>query len=92
LRTRLPGLLRGAAAALGFDLARSFRIGDALEDIRAACAAGGQPYLVLTGRGQAHRAQAEHALPGRFRVVRDLGEAVEAILRLTSPPLMPPAR
>jgi D-glycero-D-manno-heptose 1,7-bisphosphate phosphatase len=91
-RKPLPGLLHRAAAELGLDLAQSFLIGDALEDIQAACAAGCQPYLVLTGRGQAHRAQAEHALPGRFRVVRDLGEAVEAILRLTSPPLMPPAR
>ncbi len=79
-RKPLPGLLHRAAADLGLDLTQSYLIGDALEDIQAALAAGCLPYLVLTGRGQAHRAQAERALPGRFKVVRDLGEAVEAIL------------
>lgn len=96
-RKPLPGLLHRAAAELGLDLSQSYLIGDALEDIQAACAAGCRPYLVLTGRGQAHRAQAERALPGRFRVVRDLGEAVEAILKrhtrnITFQPPTPPAQ
>lgn len=75
-----PGLLRQAAAELGLDLARSFLIGDSWEDIQAALAAGCRPYLVLTGRGQAQRAQAEHEAAGRFEVVHDLVQAVDAIL------------
>jgi len=75
-----PGLLQQAAVELGLDLTRSFVIGDAWEDIQAALAAGCQPYLVLTGRGQAQRGRAEREAAGRFEVVRDLAQAVEAIL------------
>lgn len=82
-RKPLPGLLQRAASELGLDLSRSFLIGDALEDVQAALAAGCRPYLVLTGRGHSHRAVAEResaASGGRLEVVRDLGEAVGAIL------------
>ncbi len=52
-----PHLLQTAAQQYGIDLADSFFLGDAPSDIEAAIAAGCQPLLVLTGRGQETLAQ-----------------------------------
>ena len=46
-----PGLLLQAAADWGFDLARTFFVGDARRDAEAARAAGMRPALVRTGKG-----------------------------------------
>jgi D-glycero-D-manno-heptose 1,7-bisphosphate phosphatase len=79
-RKPLPGMLRRAAEELGLDLDRSFLVGDALEDVQAGLAAGVRPYLVLTGRGQVHRALVEREAKGYAEIARDLSAAVDAIL------------
>lgn len=46
-----PGMLLAAARDLGLDLARSWMVGDKLDDLRAGAAAGCGPVLVRTGYG-----------------------------------------
>lgn len=53
-----PGLIRRAQAALGFDPAATWLVGDDSRDVQAARAGGVRPALVLTGKGRA--AQAVH--------------------------------
>ena len=79
---RKPGLLlfREAQAALGVDFARSFWVGDRLSDVAPARALGGRAFLVETGHGATHRAQARVlGVP----VVADLAAAAEQIVRAT---------
>jgi D-glycero-D-manno-heptose 1,7-bisphosphate phosphatase len=57
-RKPLPGLLLEAAEMHGYDLLRSYMIGDSLRDLLAGRAAGATPLLVLSGHGPA--AAAEH--------------------------------
>ncbi len=79
---RKPGvkLFREAQRALGLDLARSVWIGDRLSDVEPARALGGRAFLVATGHGAAHRAQAGAlGVP----VVADLAAAADAIVRGT---------
>jgi len=52
-------------------------VGDGLRDLQAAAAAGAQPWLVLTGKGEATRASGE--LPPGTLVYPDL-DAVAAAL------------
>lgn len=76
------GMLRQAAADLGFDPAHAFVVGDRWHDVQAAAAAGAQGLLVRTGYGR----QAEAAPPPGARaaaVVDNLIEAVTWILRHT---------
>jgi D-glycero-D-manno-heptose 1,7-bisphosphate phosphatase len=44
-----PGLLLRAASELGFDLRRTWAIGDSPGDVEAALAAGARPLVVLSG-------------------------------------------
>jgi histidinol-phosphate phosphatase family protein len=52
-----PGMLLRAAREMGFDLAHSFMVGDAITDMQAAQAAGVQCALVRTGRGESQLAR-----------------------------------
>jgi D-glycero-D-manno-heptose 1,7-bisphosphate phosphatase len=52
-------------------------IGDSLRDLQAAQEAGAKPILVLTGKGQNTRRDAEAA---GFPIFLDLAAAVQAIL------------
>jgi D-glycero-D-manno-heptose 1,7-bisphosphate phosphatase len=79
---RKPGLqlFREAQVAFGIDFARSFWVGDRLSDVQPARELGGRGFLVETGRGAEHRAQARVlGVP----VVADLAAAVEQIVRGT---------
>jgi D-glycero-D-manno-heptose 1,7-bisphosphate phosphatase len=75
-----PGLLLQAAADLNLDLSTSYLVGDALSDVEAGLAAGCQPIMVRTGRGEAQwprlRADGHADVP----VVADLAQAVAWIL------------
>ena len=51
-RKPLPGLIEDIGRRLGIGLAGVPMIGDALRDLQAGAAAGGQPVLVLTGKGK----------------------------------------
>jgi D-glycero-D-manno-heptose 1,7-bisphosphate phosphatase len=76
-----PGLLLGTAEELGLDLARSYLIGDAATDIQAGRAVGCRGYLVLTGRGLRQLIQCWLRREWGYRVVPNLGVAVNDILR-----------
>lgn len=71
-----PGLLLHAARELAIDLTRSFLIGDAESDVRAAQAAGCLPLLVRTGRGQAQELLLRQQGLDSVIVVDDLASAV----------------
>ena len=79
-RKPAPGLLLRAARELEVDLPRSYMIGDALEDVRAALAAGCTPLLVKTGRGKSMLAKMPEDLRARCHVAEDLADAVAWIL------------
>ncbi len=74
-----PGLYQRAAREFEIDLTRSFVVGDAESDVAAARAIGARAILVLTGRGQAQRAE---VVNNHFDcvVVDDLRAAVEWIV------------
>jgi D-glycero-D-manno-heptose 1,7-bisphosphate phosphatase len=77
---RKPGvkLFRDAQAAHGLDLAGSYWVGDRLSDVEPARALGGRAFLVETGRGVAHAAQAQAlGVP----VLADLAAAAAEIVR-----------
>lgn len=74
-----PGLYEDIARRYGASLAGVPCIGDALRDIQAAAAAGGQPMLVLTGKGEITRR--DPALPPDTPVFADLAQAVQSIIR-----------
>jgi D-glycero-D-manno-heptose 1,7-bisphosphate phosphatase len=76
-----PGLLLKAAEELGLDLGRSYLIGDAETDIRAGQAVGCRCYLVLTGRGTRHLIASLRRSQEPFAIQRNLGAAVNAIVR-----------
>jgi D-glycero-D-manno-heptose 1,7-bisphosphate phosphatase len=48
-------------------------VGDALRDLQVADAVGGQPILVLTGKGQ--KTREDKGLPKKTQVYADLAEA-----------------
>jgi D-glycero-D-manno-heptose 1,7-bisphosphate phosphatase len=79
---RKPGLklFREAQTALGIDFARSFWVGDRLSDVEPGRALGGRAFLVETGRGAEHCAQARVL---GVLVVADLAMAAEQIVRGT---------
>jgi D-glycero-D-manno-heptose 1,7-bisphosphate phosphatase len=74
-RKPLPGLILEAARAHGYDLFRSYYIGDSLRDMAAGRAAGATSLLVLTGHGR--QASARHP---KHLTFANLAEAVDWIL------------
>ncbi len=72
-----PGLLRQAAAALGFELRGTPFIGDSQRDLQAAQAAGARPILVRTGKGGRTLADGVPAA----EVYPDLAAAAAALIR-----------
>ena len=75
-----PGLLQMAAQRLPIDLNRSFLVGDAESDIRAAVAVGCRPIFVKTGRGQEHLRLLTEELRRNLIIAEDLGQAVDWII------------
>ncbi|MGE4553448.1 MAG: D-glycero-alpha-D-manno-heptose-1,7-bisphosphate 7-phosphatase [Desulfovibrionaceae bacterium] len=74
-RKPAPGLALAAARDLGFDPARGFVVGDKSADVDLARAIGAAGVLVLTGKGEKHRARCAPDF-----VARDLAEAADWIL------------
>lgn len=72
-----PGMLFEAAEQHGYDLLRSYMVGDSPGDLVAGRAAGATPLLVLTGKGWRTREERGHAPQHTFA---DLAEAVDWIL------------
>ena len=76
---RKPGLgmYRRAARELGLDLARSIYVGDRVSDVLPARDLGGLGFLVRTGYGELHAAQA----PPDVVVVDDVAEVARVVIR-----------
>lgn len=73
-----PGMFERIAACFNVDLTGTPSVGDSLRDLQAAVAVGGQPWLVLTGKGEKTRAAGE--LPEGTLIFADLAAAVEHLL------------
>jgi D-glycero-D-manno-heptose 1,7-bisphosphate phosphatase len=72
------GMLKEIGVRFGVDLAGVPCIGDSLRDLNAAAAAGGQPILVLTGKGE--RTLREGGFPNNTVIFPDLAFAASALL------------
>jgi D-glycero-D-manno-heptose 1,7-bisphosphate phosphatase len=81
---RKPGslLYRQAAERFGIDLSRSWWVGDRVRDVLPAESLGGKGILVLTGVGND---EANTASSRGFITTRDLGTAVQIVLREPAP-------
>jgi D-glycero-D-manno-heptose 1,7-bisphosphate phosphatase len=74
-----PGLYEEIGRRFGTSLKGIPCIGDAQRDLEAAAAAGGQPMLVLTGKGEMTRR--EDKLPPGTLVFKNLAEAITSFLK-----------
>ena len=72
-----PGLLEDIAQRFGVPLQNVPAVGDSLRDLQAAIAAGAQPMLVRSGKGE--KTLADGGLPSGTLVFADLAEAVDYI-------------
>lgn len=73
------GLLEEISRRWNTDLKDVPLIGDALRDLQAAAAAGAQPVLVLTGKGEKTRRSGE--LPAGTKIYADLAAAAKSLIR-----------
>jgi D-glycero-D-manno-heptose 1,7-bisphosphate phosphatase len=74
-----PGLYEEISKRFGMSLKGIPCIGDSQRDLEAAAAVGGQPMLVLTGKGELTRS--ENKLPAGTLVFKNLAEAVSSFLK-----------
>ncbi|HET9404262.1 MAG TPA: D-glycero-beta-D-manno-heptose 1,7-bisphosphate 7-phosphatase [Burkholderiales bacterium] len=74
-----PGLYEDIGKRFGASLKSVPCIGDSQRDLEAAAAAGGQPILVLTGKGEATRREGK--LPPGTLVFKNLAEAVKSLIK-----------
>jgi len=74
-----PGMFQEIGVRFNVSLAGVPCIGDSLRDLQAAAEVGGQPILVLTGKGRL--TQERGSLPENTLVFEDLGEAVRYIIQ-----------
>ena len=72
------GMYEEIAARYHMDLKGVPCVGDAIRDLKAAEAVGGQPMLVLTGKGE--KTRAEGGMPRRTQVFADLAEVSRHIV------------
>src|SRR5947209_2548111 len=76
-----PGMLLRARDELDLDMRDAFFIGDSINDIHAALAAGVHPILVLTGLGREHLREYCREVEGSFDVAMNLKHTAEMILQ-----------
>ena len=77
-RKPCTGMLEEIATRFHTELKGVPCIGDSLKDLQAAEAVGGQPMLVLTGKGKT--TQADGGLPKKTLVFEDLAEACRHLI------------
>lgn len=82
-RKPMPGLLHAAARTLDIDLARSWMVGDILDDVEAGRRAGCRTVLVNNGNETEWRWSAERTPD---HVARDFSDASIGIVRAASAP------
>ncbi len=69
-----PGMMREIASRYNADLTGVPSVGDSLRDLEAAVAVGGQPILVLTGKGE--KTRSDPRLPAHTLVFPNLAAVV----------------
>jgi D-glycero-D-manno-heptose 1,7-bisphosphate phosphatase len=74
-----PGLYEEISKRFNMSLKKVPCIGDSQRDLEAAAAVGGQPMLVLTGKGKLTRS--EDKLPAGTLVFGNLAEAIDSLLK-----------
>ena len=74
-----PGMFEEISERFNMSLAEVPCVGDSLRDLQAAAEAGGQPILVLTGKGEKTRAAG--ALPENTLIFEDLNAAARHVIR-----------
>lgn len=74
-----PGMFQEISERFNISLDDVPCIGDSLRDLQAAAEAGGQPILVLTGKGEKTRAAG--GLPANTLIFEDLNEAARHVIR-----------
>ncbi len=74
-----PGLYEEIGRRFNTSLKGIPCIGDSQRDLEAAAAVGGQPMLVLTGKGEMTRREGK--LPPGTQVFKNLAEAITSLLR-----------
>jgi D-glycero-D-manno-heptose 1,7-bisphosphate phosphatase len=88
-RKPMPGLIEQIAERFGLEVRGVSFVGDTLNDMKAAEAAGCAPHLVLTGKSEALRGQ---ALPPMFpvgtRTHTDLNAFVDVLLKKSVEPAL----
>ncbi len=76
-----PGLLEQIGERYGVELSQVHMVGDSARDVLAAVAAGCQPHLVLTGKGETYRGRAlPDSFPKATKVHADLAAFVDFLL------------
>jgi len=73
-----PGMFLDIAQRFNVDLTGVPSVGDSLRDLQAATAAGAQPILVLTGKGD--KTKSAGGMPANTLLFADLAEAVRHIV------------
>jgi D-glycero-D-manno-heptose 1,7-bisphosphate phosphatase len=85
-RKPLPGLFQQIAERYGVDLREVPAVGDGVRDLQAAEAAGCEPHLVLTGKGEALRGlPLPPEFPEQTRVHENLAAFAEALIARSGP-------
>ncbi len=74
-----PGMFQEIGERFNMSLAGVPCIGDSLRDLQAAAEVGGQPILVLTGKGRL--TQEKGGLPENTLIFSDLSEAVRHVIQ-----------
>lgn len=74
-----PGMFQEIGVRFNVSLAGVPCIGDSLRDLQAAAEVGGQPILVLTGKGRL--TQEKGSIPENTLVFADLSEAVKYLIQ-----------
>ncbi len=79
-RKPLPGLLHQIQQQLGVDLQGAYMVGDSIRDLEAGVAAGCQPVLVRTGKGEKSLLGLPESGLGKVSVYDDLAAFVDHLL------------
>ena len=88
-RKPMPGLIEQIAERFGLEMTGVSFVGDTLNDMMAATAAGCVPHLVLTGKSEALRGQAlPSVFPAGTQMHLDLNAFVDVLLKKSVEPAL----
>ena len=88
-RKPMPGLIEQIAERFGLEMQGVSFVGDTLNDMMAATAAGCVPHLVLTGKSEALRGQAlPPVFPAGTQMHLDLNAFVDVLLKKSVEPAL----